>query len=96
MNLRAPSDNEPHQGARFEVHFEKARGLNGKETDPFEASLELRDAKAVWAISDLEDARRAEILELKEEGLSLRAIGKELGISKSAVQRALSKGKASA
>jgi putative DNA primase/helicase len=96
LNLRAPSDYEPNQGARFEVHFEKARGLNGKETDPFEASLELRDAKAVWTISDLEDARRTEILELKEDGLSVRAIARELGISKSAVQRALCKEKASA
>jgi DNA-directed RNA polymerase specialized sigma24 family protein len=96
LNLRAPSDYEPNQGARFEVHFEKARGLNGKETDPFEASLELRDAKAVWTISDLEDARRTEILELKEDGLSVRAIARELGISKSAVQRALCKEKACA
>jgi putative DNA primase/helicase len=93
LNLRAPSDYEPSEGARFEVHFEKARGLSGKDTDPFEVKLETRDGKALWVTRSLEDARSAEILELQAEGKSVRAIAQELGMSKSAVQRALTKGK---
>jgi hypothetical protein len=93
LNLRAPSDYEPSEGARFEVHFEKARGLSGKDTEPFEVKLDTRDGKALWTTRALEDARSAEILELSKEGMSVRAIARELGMSKSAVQRALVKGK---
>jgi putative DNA primase/helicase len=93
LNLRAPSDYEPSEGARFEVHFEKARGLSGKDTDPFEVKLETRDGKALWVTRCLEDARSAEILELQAEGKSVRAIAQELGMSKSAVQRALTRGR---
>ena len=83
---------EPSEGARFEVHFEKARGLSGTEAvNPFEAKLEMRDGAAVWTMRDIEDARLTDIQELKSDGRSVRQIAQELNISKSAVQRALSK-----
>ena len=37
--LRRPPDYEASQGARFEVHYEKARGFYGNEAEPFEAWL---------------------------------------------------------
>ncbi|MBW2470952.1 MAG: hypothetical protein JRE18_02625 [Deltaproteobacteria bacterium] len=37
INLRQPGDYTPDQGAVFEVHFEKARGIYGDDTKPFEA-----------------------------------------------------------
>jgi putative DNA primase/helicase len=37
--LRRPSDYLATQGARFEVHFEKGRGLFWPEAKPFEANL---------------------------------------------------------
>src|ERR1700704_5475076 len=37
VSLRRPSDYSPDQGARFEVHFEKARGFHGQAAQPFEA-----------------------------------------------------------
>ncbi len=37
--LKRPSDYEPGEGARFEVHFEKARHLHGKNVEPFVAKL---------------------------------------------------------
>ena len=96
LNLRHPSDYEPSQGARFEVHFEKARGLDGgKAVEPFEVKLVTRDGNAQWVMRDLEDAHYAEIIELHKEGKSVRAIASELDMSKSAVQRALAKAKAS-
>jgi DNA-binding NarL/FixJ family response regulator len=67
--------------------------LSGKDTEAFEVKLETRDGKALWTSCSLEDARGAEILELHADGKSLRDIGRELGMSKSAVQRALAKGK---
>jgi hypothetical protein len=65
LNLRSPSDYEPKQGARFLVHFEKARGLNGEQTEPFEAKLETRDGKAVWSMRSVEEAESSEIDDLK-------------------------------
>jgi hypothetical protein len=93
LHLRAPSDYEPSQGARFEVHFEKHRGLYGADVDPFEARLETRDGASVWAMRDIEDAQLGEIEELKAEGWTVRRISQQLGMSKSAVQRALDKSK---
>jgi predicted DNA-binding protein (UPF0251 family) len=92
LNLREPSDYEPSEGARFEVHFEKARGLSGTDAvSPFEAKLEIRDGQVNWTMREIEDARLSEILELKKDGMSVRKIAAELGLSKSAVQRALNR-----
>lgn len=89
LNLRAPSDYEPSEGARFEVHFEKARGLAGDAVEPFEAKLEQRNGFAVWTYRDVEDSKLEDIKELKSEGRTIRQIAEELGLSKSAVHRAL-------
>ena len=40
ITIRRPADYEPSQGARFELHYEKARGLLGEAVDPIEARLE--------------------------------------------------------
>jgi len=42
FSLRQPSDYTIDQGARFEVHIEKGRGLHGDHAKPFEAQLEER------------------------------------------------------
>jgi hypothetical protein len=34
------------QGARFEVHIEKARGIHGEHVKPFEARLDTLDGNA--------------------------------------------------
>ena len=39
IGLRKPPDYQADQGARFEIHFEKARGFYGPEAEPFEARL---------------------------------------------------------
>jgi putative DNA primase/helicase len=44
--LRRPSDYEPTEGARFEVHLEKGRGMTGDQLKPFEAKFEVRDNAA--------------------------------------------------
>jgi putative DNA primase/helicase len=89
INLRRPSDYEPTEGARFEVHIEKARGATGDVLKPFEAKFEERDNAAVWTTREIEDARRTEILMLHEDGMSLRKIAEAVGMGKSTVQRIL-------
>jgi putative DNA primase/helicase len=60
MGLRRPSDYEPKDGARFELHFEKARGLFGAITDPIEAQLvtdEVGVARWDWRPAGAEQPR---------------------------------------
>ena len=86
--LRRPADYEPDQGARFEVHLEKARGVVGADAAPFEAKLvETQHGGLAWAWSDLADARRVRAMDLLNGGMSVREAAEETGLSKSAVHR---------
>lgn len=88
--LRRPSDYEPKQGARFELHFEKARGLAGEAIEPFEASLHVDpDGRQHWQCKPVTAARSDRILELKELGMNQSEIAAELGVNRSTVCRAL-------
>jgi putative DNA primase/helicase len=83
ISLRRPSDYVPPEGARFEVHFEKARGIHGDRAKPFEAKLEVRDGANVWTIREIEDVNYARVKALLEDELSIRDIADETGLSKS-------------
>jgi putative DNA primase/helicase len=83
--LRRPADYGSGQGARFEVYFEKARGFFGPDAEPFQAHL-MGDG---WAISDIINEEKDEVLRLKAAGKSCRQIADETGRSKSAVGRIL-------
>jgi hypothetical protein len=41
MAIRRPADCQPAEGARFEIHFEKARCLFGEAAKPIEARLQV-------------------------------------------------------
>jgi putative DNA primase/helicase len=84
--LRRPSDYTMTQGARFEVHIEKARGIHGEHVKPFEARLETGDGKAAWSM-DVEDAERLRVAALLATGRTVREIAEEIGIGKSVVHR---------
>lgn len=85
LTLKRPDDYNTEQGARFEVHFEKARNLMGAESKSFEAQL----SDGEWTFKDIEDLETLKVVELKEEyGLSYRDIAKEMeGMTKSRAQR---------
>lgn len=89
--LRRPKDYQEEQGARFEVVFEKARGICGDAVKSFEAKLEQDRNRLFWSCRDIEDIRIDQARELKNEGLTVREIAEELGISKSAAGRLLKK-----
>lgn len=91
VNLKHPRDYDATEGARFEVHFEKARGLTGDAVETFEATLSLIEQRANWTVKSIEDTQAEEVRALKQEGKSLRDIAAELGMSKSKVQRIISK-----
>ena len=87
INLRRPKDYQTEEGARFEVHLTKARGLSGSEARPFEAQL-CDDGEALsWLVKNVEDREAEAVRELLEQGQSIREIAKELDLSKSNVHR---------
>src|SRR6266508_1177128 len=87
ISLRRPSDYSPADGARFEVHVAKGRGLRGKPALPFEATLETHADKAIWTVKTIEDVERARVEALLADGLSIRDIAEETGIHRSTVHR---------
>ncbi len=85
--LRRPEDYTAEQGARFEVHLEKARGLCGDESRAFEATLRMDHDKAVWSTMDIQDLELETVRRLTAEGMSAREIADETGMSKSKANR---------
>jgi AAA domain len=87
IELKHPADYEVEDGARFEVHLTKARGIYGDNALPFEARLEVAEGRDRWTCRVLQDEILDQIAALSREGMTVRDIEKELGISKSKVQR---------
>lgn len=87
--LRKPSDYQASDGARFEVHFEKARHMHGVEIDPFEAALVTDErGNRTWTTKSLEGSVDARILDLMNvPNMSLTDVAKELHVNKSTVSR---------
>jgi len=87
--LKRPSDYEPNQGARFEVHFGKARHLTGDDAQAIEAWL-TQDEKGnqAWTMKTLCESTLDRVVELANLGMSQTEIAIELAIHKSSVCRA--------
>jgi putative DNA primase/helicase len=86
ISLRRPPDYSPTQGARFEVHFEKARGFYGLEAEPFEAQLVQRE----WRIGPVKSGDDPDTLKaLHRQGMSIRDISDRTGVPRSTVHRKL-------
>jgi putative DNA primase/helicase len=88
IRLEHPSDYRAEDGARFEVHLDKARTIVGEAANSFEAHL---GADSVWTFKALEDAQMQRVMDLHKEGLSVREIADELEMKKSSVQRRIAK-----
>jgi putative DNA primase/helicase len=84
--LRRPTDYSPAQGARFEVHIEKARALVGDGAIPFEATVEsftTEEGRSAirWLSCDLQPSIFDQAALLFQEGMSVRQVKVLLGIS---------------
>jgi hypothetical protein len=92
ISLKRPSDYQPDQGAKFEVHFEKGRELHGADAEPFEAALVTdQHGTQTWTKSTLEDSTFDRVVALANEGLTQARIAGELDIHKSNVSRHMKK-----
>jgi hypothetical protein len=88
--LKRPSDYTPDQGARFEIHFEKARALHGADVEPIEAALTTDGAgRQSWVMRPVADAIDRQMIELAELGVSQAEIARELDCHRSTVLRTL-------
>ena len=85
--LRRPDGYSPAEGARFEVHFEKARGFMGADAAPFEARLEMAADGCRWHVSDLAGDDKAEARRRLAAGEKPEEIAKSLGVSRASVYR---------
>jgi putative DNA primase/helicase len=84
LALRPPADYQPRDGARFEIHFEKARGLHGDAVMPIEARLETdTNGLARWSRRPVQDGELGRVAALLKGGLNPNQVARELGISKS-------------
>lgn len=87
ISLRRPREYNMAEGARFEVHLTKARGIVGDEAKPFEANLVTEGNALQWQTKELEDVDLDELKRLLSEGYSIRDCAEEMGKSKGAIQR---------
>jgi putative DNA primase/helicase len=88
LDLRRPTDYKPQQGARFELHIEKARALSGHEIEPIEVQLRIDAAGRAdwtWWPIELQDSHR--VAALLRDGRNPSQIARKLGISKSKAYR---------
>ena len=87
ISLRRPADYKADEGARFEVHLTKARGICGADATPFEAMLRPDASGLVWHTRDIEMAKMEQLRKLLAEGCSVRDAAEEMGVPKSTVAR---------
>jgi len=96
VHLTHPTDYKTTEGVRFEVKFEKSRGVFGDAVKSFEASLiEDENGNPTWAMKSLDDSRTEQVARLKRKGLTQTEIARELDIHKSNVSRALKRARES-
>jgi hypothetical protein len=92
--LRRPPDYDPADGARFEIHYEKARHLFGTEVDPIEAKLTVDEGgQSTWAWGSVSGSTYDRVISLANEGFTQTKIAEKLGIDKSNVSRTWHKAK---
>ncbi len=95
MALRPPSDWQASDGARFEIHFEKARGLTGQAVEPIEAQLRTDQyGAAQWEWLPLRQTTLDRFVALTQEGLNAYQAGRELGLSNGTTYRLRNKARA--
>jgi putative DNA primase/helicase len=88
--LQQPSDDQPSEGARFEVRLEKGRQVKGDLAEPYEATLISRESAALWTWKLLRAGGQGnEIRELALAGATVRGIAEELGLPATTVYRAI-------
>lgn len=95
INLRRPPEYDSSEGARFELHFEKARNLIGDDAQPLEVELNSFDDRIEWTHKPASDVILDRIEALAEDGASRQEIMTETGVSRFQLKRMIDKARGS-
>jgi hypothetical protein len=88
ITLKHPSNYDPSEGLRCEVHFEKTRSMLGEAAKPFEVRLHSGpEGQAIWTMGDLEETKAQRAFGMFDSAATVRDVAEELAISKSAAGR---------
>jgi len=88
LALRHPADYDPNQGAVFEIHFEKARGIYGDDVKAIEARLMTgENGLSIWTTRTVEESTFARVVRMLQDGMTQSEISAELGIGKSTISK---------
>jgi putative DNA primase/helicase len=82
MAMRRPAGWQPRDGARFELHFEKARSLRGGVLDPLAVQLEPAGDAVRWHWQPARDERLDRAVALLAGGLPPEQVAAALGVSR--------------
>tara|TARA_B100001964_G_scaffold244234_1_gene324885 strand:- start:1063 stop:1995 length:933 start_codon:yes stop_codon:yes gene_type:complete len=94
IKLKHSGDYNPDEGAKFEVHFEKSRGIYGDDVKAFEAKLvSTPDGKQIWTMKDMEESLTQKVADLLNEGVEQKDIAELLGVYKGTVSKCKTKAK---
>jgi hypothetical protein len=91
ISLRRPREYRMAEGARFEIHLTKARGIVGDQTKGLEAHLTTEGKTLHWSVKAVEDVEMEQLRRLLSEGYTIRDAVEEMGKSKSVIHRMKSK-----
>jgi hypothetical protein len=95
IQLKRPGDYKPDEGARFEVHFEKSRGIYGDSVKPIEAQLTTdHEGRQTWKIKTLEQSLTERVADLLNDGIPQNEIAELLGVAKGTVSKHKNKAQA--
>jgi putative DNA primase/helicase len=88
IELRRPEGYDPAHGARFEVHFTKARGFMGADAAPLLASIATDERGAVrWEHADVTAEGKAVALDMFANGAKAAEVEKALGVGRATAFR---------
>lgn len=104
LSLKPQKSTSIEEITRFNVHFEKARSIVGKDAKPFSLEMSITEAGINWqskplssdAVREKRDQRLDKVLKLAADGNTTRAIADATGIPRSTVQRMLHNSKLAA
>ncbi|MFC1842003.1 AAA family ATPase, partial [Candidatus Dependentiae bacterium] len=92
--LKQPEDYKAEEGARFGIHFDKARHFSGEDARSFQVRLIEENGVWGWEISDdPTEELISKIADLKKHGFTLQAIQEKTGLTKSQVETRIKKAK---
>ena len=95
ISLRRPPEYETTEGARFELHFEKARNLTGDDAQPLEIELCSFDDRIQWKHKPASDAILDRVEALAADGAGRQEIMAETGVSRFQLKRMIDKARES-